>query len=135
MAYDSTRDPFVRIKKYFPYFKASGTTPEGLIFQAITDKLVARQRGTDSYFVNLSDGAPHYHNLDSLAYSGNAAYDHTRSQVSKIRRMGIKVISYFIGSGQEKPFTRMYGKDARFISVENVAAIAKTMNDKFLEVS
>ena len=54
-----------------------------------------------------------------------------------MRKEGIKVISYFIGNksygGEE--FQRMYGKDSHFINTNNLVTLAKTMNNKFLEVA
>jgi len=47
-------------------------------------------------------------------------------------------LSYFIGGDYERSsntedFKKMYGKDAKFIDVNSVSALAKTMNKKFLE--
>ena len=55
-----------------------------------------------------------------------------------MRRMGISVLSYFIGGDYEynsdiESFTGMYGKDAEFINATNMMSVAKTMNKKFLE--
>jgi hypothetical protein len=54
---------------------------------------------------------------------------------------GIKVLSYFIseyedaGSRSGKMFRQMYGKDSAFVNVESIFEVAKTMNNKFLEVA
>ena len=53
-------------------------------------------------------------------------------------REGIKVISYYIdgdsnGSSADT-FRRMYGKEAQFVNVNKIADVAKSMNNKFLEV-
>jgi hypothetical protein len=58
--------------------------------------------------------------------------------VNEIRSRGIKVLSYFIGSGYDddrymRDFKTMYGSDAEFIDVTNLISISKTMNKKFLE--
>ena len=55
-----------------------------------------------------------------------------------MRAMGISVLSYFINDGYDSDydrntFTKMYGKDAEFITPTNMMAVAKTMNKKFLE--
>lgn len=141
MAYDSAREGITHIKQFFPYIKAGGTTPEGLAFEAIMDKLVYANKGdTDAYFVNLSDGLPNFGGsgrYGDFTYRGSVATDHTRRMVSRIRKRGIKVISYYI-DGSRNPsehsgFNEMYGRDAQYISVDNVHQISKTMNDKFLE--
>ena len=50
----------------------------------------------------------------------------------------VKVLSYFVGDSDYDnrymgDFKKMYGKDAKFIDVNSVSALAKTMNKKFLE--
>jgi nitric oxide reductase activation protein len=119
-----------------PWFIASGSTPEGLCFDAIMKDIVSSSRGKDSYFINFSDGEPCY---DS--YHGAGAAKHTGTQVRKMQYEGIKVLSYFIseyedaGSRSGKMFRQMYGKDSAFVNVESIFEVAKTMNDKFLEVA
>jgi hypothetical protein len=54
-----------------------------------------------------------------------------------MRRNGIKVLSYFISGGydserESKDFKSMYGSDAQYINVQNVSAIARTINKKML---
>jgi hypothetical protein len=91
----------------------------------------------------------------SFDYQGNAAAEHTRRQVEKMRHQGVKVLSYFISSevvsygrwgyiqgmaGQTQPYNKtlsdqfvtMYGKDGKNIDVTNVMQIAKTINSLFL---
>ena len=90
----------------------------------------------DSYFINFSDGQPYYGNSD-ISYCGQSAESHTRKMVTKMRDMGISVLSYFIGGSYESEsdhasFTNMYGKDAEFITATNMMQVAKTMNKKFL---
>ena len=73
------------------------------------------------------------------SYEGEGALNHTRQQVVKMRKEGIKVLSYFIGGGYESDrcnsdFKKMYGKDAEYVNTNNVISLAKTMNSKFLEV-
>ena len=57
-AYDSRKDSFQKIKSLFPFLRESGTTPEGLTFEAIQKLLVNSSNDLDSYFVNISDGEP-----------------------------------------------------------------------------
>jgi hypothetical protein len=68
------------------------------------------------------------------------AHQHTKKQVKKMKNAGIKVLSYYIsrfGYNDDKInriFKTMYGKDAVTIDTDNIAAVAKSMNAKFLEV-
>jgi len=137
IGYDSREDKFTKVKKMFPHIYPGGTTPEGLCFEALLKDIVPSTNNRDSYFLNLSDGMPMFSNSTFNYYSGEAL-DHTKSQVNEFRKMGIKVLSYFVGDNYSsdnymKDFRRMYGKDAEFINLQNVTEISKTMNKKFLE--
>ena len=49
---------------------------------------------------------------------------------------GVKVLSYFIGSGygsNEDNFKSMYGKDASFIETNQLVPLAKSLNKMFAE--
>jgi len=138
IAWDSRKESYQKIKSVFPYLDASGTTPEGLCFEAIQKLLVPASNDIDSYFVNISDGEPCY-NGKSFNYSGDQAFEHTRKQVDKFRKDGIVVLSYFVSdlrhgkdtySGQ--CFQKMYGKDARYIDINSVNEVSTTMNRMFL---
>lgn len=139
IAYDSRKDKFNKIVSLFPFLFPSGSTPEGLAFQAILENIPPSTHELDSYFVNLSDGTPMF----APAYYGDIAAIHTKRQVSRIKEAGVEVLSYFIEDpseendivGEKSPetlFRDMYGKDAQFIDVQNVTQIAFTMNEKFL---
>ncbi len=135
-AYDSRKDDISKIKTLFPKLSASGTTPEGLCFEALMKSIVKDSKGKDSYFVNYSDGMPMFSNK-SLYYNGDNSRQHTKTQVDMMKRNGIKILSYFIGSGYgddgyERDFKEMYGSDAQYIDVESVTAVAKTINRKML---
>ena len=134
-AYDSRKHSVTQLRSHMPWFIATGSTPEGLCFDAIMKDLVNSSRGKDAYFINFSDGEPCYD-----GYHGKGAADHTATQVRKMQYEGIKVLSYFISeyiredSNSCKMFKTMYGKDAAFVNVESIFEVAKTMNNKFLEV-
>jgi len=135
IAYDSRRHSIQHLKTMMPYVSTSGSTPEGLCFHAIMKEIIDSSRGKDAYFINFSDGQPYY---DS--YSGHTAQKHTRAQVNKMKLEGIKVISYFIHGGymseyDKSAFNSMYGKDAAYIDVNQISAVARTMNSKFLETA
>jgi nitric oxide reductase activation protein len=161
MAYDSKVDKFSKVKNLFPYLQPNGCTPEGLAFEAIMDLFESiTPDEEDRYFLNLSDGEPCYQvtlpdvNV-SISYMGDIGATHTKTQVNKIRRKGVEILSYFISSdnsanitlfsppvvnGQatyseilKSNFQKMYGRNAKFINVESIVDLARTMNDLFLE--
>ena len=136
VCYDSRVDKLQKVKSLFSALNVSGTTPEGLCFEAIEKDLIPGNSNQDSYFVNFSDGQPYYGNSD-INYCGDTAESHTRKMVNNMKAKGINVLSYFIGGDYEserdnKAFTNMYGKDAEFINATNMMQVAKTMNKKFL---
>ena len=132
IAYDSRRHGASQLR-LFSHLTVSGCTPEGLCFDAIMKDILDASRGKDAYFLNFSDGMPYF---DS--YSGGRAVRHTRKQVMKMKKEGIKVLSYYIssyGDCESDAFKRMYGSDAETINTDNISAVARTMNAKFLEVA
>ena len=138
IAYDSRVDKFQKVKNLFPHINASGTTPEGLCFEAILSDIVPTSVDRDSYFLNFSDGMPMFGN-DDIDYHHDTAIDHTKKMVDEIRGMGVNVLSYFVGDSEwerersTNTFKRMYGNDAEFIDVTSVMSVSKTMNKKFLQ--
>ena len=139
VCYDSRTDKLSKVKSLFKYLNVTGTTPEGLCFEAIMKDLIPGNSNQDSYFINYSDGAPYYGNKE-IYYSGREAELHTRKMVTKMRNQGMKVMSYFIGGDSSysddygmRAFKNMYGNDASFIKATNMMDVAKTMNKKFLE--
>ena len=137
VAYDSRKDSFIKVRNLFKYLRASGTTPEGLCYEAIMNDMIPSERDKESYFLNFSDGMPMFGNND-IDYHNDTAINHTSKMVKEIRNRGIKVLSYFIGGDWEgqtsfSAFNRMYGSDAQFIDVTSVMSVSKTMNKKFLE--
>ena len=136
VCYDSRVDKLQKVKSLFGALDVSGTTPEGLCFEAIQKDLIPGNSNQDSYFINFSDGQPYYGNKD-IYYSGAIAEKHTKKMVGNMKAMGISVLSYFIGGSYDRDdmpaFTNMYGKDAEFINATNMMQVAKTMNKKFLE--
>ena len=140
VCYDSRTDKLQKVKSLFSALSVSGTTPEGLCFEAIEKDLIPGNSNQDSYFINFSDGQPYFDNSE-IYYSGERAQRHTKKMCDGMRAKGISVLSYFISdyemsddSYDVKAFKSMYGKDAEFISPTNMMSVAKTMNKKFLEV-
>ena len=137
-AYDSRKDSIQKIKSMFWMLSSAGTTPEGLCFEAVMKSIISDSKGKDSYFVNYSDGMPMFGNND-IEYYYDGAIKHTKSQIDTMKRNGIKILSYFIGGtyseedGREsRDFKRMYGSDAQYVNVENVSAVARTINKKMI---
>ena len=137
VAYDSRVDKINKIKNIFQLLRPSGTTPEGLCFEAVMKEIEPASKDKDSYFLNFSDGMPMFGN-DDIDYHHDTAIDHTNKMVKMIRDRGVKVLSYFIGDEYDmerstRTFKRMYGNDAEFIDVTSVLPVAKTMNKAFLK--
>ena len=134
IAYDSRKDKISKIQQLFKYLNATGTTPEGLCFESILDEIIKTNKGTDSYFINFSDGWPGFSNND-MDYSGEGAVNHTASQIKKMRMAGVKVLSYFIEEGRYRGamenFKRMYGKSAEAIDVTSLIPLTRTLNKMF----
>ena len=136
-AYDSRKDSYQKVKSIFPYLRETGTTPEGLTFEAIQKMLVPSSNDMDSFFVNISDGEPAFQNKD-MYYTGQMAAEHTKKQVDKIKANGIGVLSYFVsdssygvGASMER-FKKMYGPDAKFIDINSIGEVTNTLNKMFL---
>ena len=151
LAYDSKVDKFSKVKNLFPFLSPNGCTPEGLAFSAIMtlfEKISPDEN--ERYFVNLSDGEPYYilnspDNKININYINDVGTSHTRCQVNKIKQLGIEILSYFITDNYSdiikssvgdkslvENFRKMYGKNAKFISVNEINGLAKTLNDLFL---
>ena len=134
IAYDSRKDKISKIQQLFKYLNPTGTTPEGLCFESILDEIIKTNKGTDSYFINFSDGWPGFSNND-MDYSGEGAVNHTAAQVKKMRMAGVKVLSYFIEEGRYggamENFKRMYGKSAEAIDVTSLIPLTRTLNKMF----
>jgi hypothetical protein len=145
LIHDSRRDSFKQFAKYMSILDCNNTTPEGLCFEAIQKYLIPTDNSVDSYFLNFSDGQPCYSistKTDSISYNGSAAAEHTNRQVKKMRDSGINVLSYFIteragdrfeSSHDWEIFKKSYDKSAKYVDVENVFQVAKSMNELFLQ--
>ena len=136
VVFDSRKDKLTKVKSLFKALRPSGTTPEGLCFEAIAKDMIPGNSNQDSYFINYSDGQPIY-STNNYHYSGRSAEQHTKKQVNNMKNLGLKVISYFISEyesdREHQAFKTMYGKDAQFINATNMMEVARTMNKKFLE--
>ena len=136
-AYDSAKDKMSKIKKYFPYLRTFGCTPEGLSFKSILPYIKQDAKGDECIFINYSDGAPSSVSGCAWGYNG---VTFTKKVVNEMKELGINVLSYFIdgksGYGYANDyFKQMYGNTAEFIDTCNLTQISKSMNKKFLELS
>ena len=102
----------------------------------IQDHILSSNNNLDSYFINFSDGEPYFESKD-ISYWGTEATKHTAQQVKAFKDKGIKVLSYFITSSEDKEtstsFKNMYGPDATNVNVNNLNQLAKTLNNMFIE--
>ena len=136
-AYDSAKDKMSKIKKYFPYLRTFGCTPEGLAFKSFLPYIKQDAKGDECIFINYSDGAPSSVSGCAWGYNG---ISFTKKVVNEMKELGINVLSYFIdgnnGNGYACDyFKQMYGQTAEFIDTCNLTQISKSMNRKFLEIS
>lgn len=149
LAYDSKVDKFSKVKSLFPFLEPNGMTPEGLAFSAIMslfDNISPDEE--QRYLVNISDGQPCFHyrikgTNQVINYLGEVGVTHTKAQIDRIRRNEVEILSYFVDDGSvammkdhgydlEHDFRKMYGKNAKFIDVESVSDLARTINDLLL---
>ena len=133
IVFDSRKHDLGYVNRVFPKLRTFGGTPEGLAYQAIMEEILRPQDIGRKFFINISDGEPAH-----SGYHGRRAAEHTRRQVNKMRENGVHILSYFIGSGYSGGggntlFDVMYGKDAAYINVSDISAIARTLNNLLLK--
>lgn len=136
IAYDSRKDKFSVIKDKFYALKTDGSTPEGLCLQAVLDEIIKSSQGKDSYFINLCDGEPGYSDAN-IQYGGDYAVEHTRTQVNKMRKAGIKILAYFVtdesvNKRSMDKFRKMYGPESTHIDLNNLTQLAASINKLFV---
>ena len=136
-AYDSAVDKMSKIKNIFKYLDTYGCTPEGIAFKSIEKDIKADAKGDELIFINYSDGGPT--NVHGCGYHYNGVM-FTKRVVDNMKASGFNVISYYISDGKPYQsevdnFRTMYGVDSQFIRPDNMLDIAKTINNKFLEVA
>ncbi len=137
-AYDSAHDKMSKIRNMFKYLDTFGCTPEGVAFKSIEKDLKADAKGDELIFINYSDGAPTTVQGSAYNYDG---VTFTQRVVNAMKSNGINVISYFITyngycyDSDRNAFRKMYGPDAQFIDPLSILQVAKTMNNKFMELA
>jgi hypothetical protein len=143
MIYDSAkRTPLSLLMRALKMASWNSMTPEGLCYEAMWNKgmFVGSASDVDSYFLNISDGAPGGCGGRGTDYSGVEAYKHTRKYIDKMRNeKGMQILSFFVkdhmvpGTPPSESFKEMYGaQDAFCIGAKDMIGIARTLNNKFL---
>ena len=139
LAFNSKKNTLKDLKR-LQYYKPTGLTPEGMCLNALNEFIPNSSYYLDSYLINMSDGYPTFE-YAGLRYKGEEAILDTTKAVNKIKKKGVKILSYFIGSNINKTkdnelienFRTMYGKGASFINPKNINEVTKTLNNLFLE--
>ena len=137
IAFDSTKHNIDKIH-LFKSLACNGATPEGLCIEAILDKIPNTNYKNDSYFLNLSDGMPTF---SPFKYANDFAVKHTKEVISRLRKKGVNILSYFITNNTElkyqtqgeKNFKEMYGKESSFINISSLNQVTTTLNKLFLK--
>ncbi len=139
MAFDSTKHSFNHINKLIN-FKTDGLTPEGICLEALNSFIEPSSYYLDSYLINMSDGMPTFTSKTGDEYKGEKAVKDTARVVNLISKKRVNIMSYFIQGEYnsyikeaENKFKLMYGKNAKFVDVNNINIITKTLNELLLK--
>ena len=139
MAFDSTKHSFNHINKLIN-FKTDGLTPEGICLEALNSFIEPSSYYLDSYLINMSDGMPTFISKTGDEYKGEKAVKDTARVINLISKKRVNIMSYFIQGKYddytkeaENKFKLMYGKNAKFVDVDNINIITKTLNELFLK--
>lgn len=147
--FDSKKNTANDIMDIFPCACATGCTPEGLCFEAIESELKKQAQSSDMFFVNICDGTPGCGvttgNGSRTTYSGYPARMHSKKQVIKMEKHGIKYKAYYLmdrhndGYAVSSPFTdrnmeESYpGRVAYMNSPSELQVIAETFKQSLLD--
>ena len=133
--YDSRKNKMRQLTSALLLAGTNHMTPEGLCFEAQIRKnlLVPGNKEMDSYFLNLSDGAPG----GCGHYSGTAAVTHTKKQMEKLKEMNINILGFFMSESSSEhslnDFRTMYGaKNSKQVKPSDAMEIARAMNELFM---
>lgn len=136
--YDSNKHNLAHIRDVFETIQITNTTPEGLCFEAIMGEIMKQSANTDAYFINLCDGQPFMVNERiQFAYRGQAAQQHSRKQVERMRARGINVLTYFIGSRYEfQDVVNTYKTNCVHLNrADEIPKVVKAMNAELLSAA
>ena len=89
----------------------------------------------------MSDGMPTFITTTGDHYKGEKAVKDTARVINLISKKRVNIMSYFIQSEAnndyrkeaENKFKLMYGRNAKFVDVNNINIITKTLNELFLK--
>ena len=136
IAYDSRTDKISKIKNLFHLLRPSGTTPEGLCFEAIMKEIEPSSTDRDSYFLNFSDGMPMFTN-DDIDYNWDTAINHTAKMVKEIKKVVLRLSVTLLVVDMTLVMKKVHSQKCmvlmQYIDVTSVLPVAKTMNKKFLQ--
>jgi len=133
-AFNSKKNSYKDLYR-FSYLSTSGMTPEGICLEQIKKSLPEANYFTEVYLLNISDGLP---NISDMRYNFSTAVNHVKKVVDQCIKNNIGVLSYYVedtwdnGKNSKDSFRTMYGKSAKFIDVNSVQAISKTINELLL---
>jgi len=128
------------VKELYKFSKVSckGLTPEGICLNEVRKNLPKPNHSREIYLLNISDGLP---NINNVKYTLTNALKHTSKVVKNIKSDGVGVLSYFVSDTfgnkykeeAKENFIKMYGKDAKFIDINNISVVGKTINKLLLK--
>jgi len=125
----------VKSLKDFKNINICGMTPEGICLDEIRKTLPKNTHSQEVYLLNISDGLP---NISSVSYNFSTAVNHASQVVKEYKKDNIKVLSYFIhdvwdkGKKSKDTFGKIYGKNARYIDVNDISLVADSINSLLL---
>ena len=138
IVYDSVKNPLKQLELALSQAGVPSMTPEGLCFEALYKRGAFKKsdKDVDSYFLNISDGAPG----GCEGYDGYYAQQHTRKVIDKmVNVLGMQIISFFVkdsmpaGTQPSESFRQMYGANNAFCcGAKDMLGIARAMNSKLL---
>ena len=136
IVYDSRKDKFANLKENLKMVQPTGSTPEGLCYQAVMKDIISMANGKEAFFINICDGEPGYSDRN-ISYGGEYAIHHTATQVKKMNNAGIKTLAYFVSDScsdsswnyrSKEQFRRMYGTGSEFIDTNNLTQLSHSLN-------
>ena len=133
-AFNSKKDSIKKLQ-LFKKLITCGMTPEGICLDQIRKDLPSPSYYQEVYLVNISDGLP---NISSASYNFSTAINHTAKVVNEYKKDNIGLLSYFIHDTWDKTqksegtFKKMYGKNAKYIDINNVSLVADSINNLLL---
>ena len=119
----------------FKTITTCGMTPEGICLDEVRKNLPQPSYYQDVFLLNISDGLP---NISSRNYEISAAINHTAKIIRQYKRDNIGVLSYYIHDVWDNTqkakdaFGKMYGKNAKYIDVDNISIVGETINNMLL---